>query len=438
MRNIYQIVGLGYGDEGKGSIVDYLARKTNTSLVVRYNGGAQAAHNVLTPEGYHHTFAQFGSGTFTPGSATYLSKYMLVNPLNLYTEGKHLIELGVPDIWERLFIDEEATIITPWHVAANRAREKARGDARHGSCGQGIGETVADSLAGTKILAKELRLKPDRLKAKLRAIRDYKNSQLYAELGHGLPSQGTEQDEENYLDRVVSLYMALPETAHIISEPEVETLFEKPDQIIFEGAQGLLLDQDYGWHPHTTWSKTTLANAEQLMLDYGCTGDEVTRIGVTRAYSTRHGAGPLPTENNQPGFETHNRNDKWQGAFRIGAFDAMTFDYALAVQPVDQLALTCVDQVGLGKQFVCAGYNIDTGYNEYEITIKRIEYQEEATLNRQQTITEMLYNALPEYAAFSKLEDFINWMNAIVPIGITSYGPTADEKMESEQGALVS
>jgi len=426
------VVGLGYGDEGKGSVVDYLARQTKTSLVVRYNGGAQAAHNVVTPEGGHHTFAQFGSGSFVPGSATYLSRYMLVNPLNLYTEGKHLIELGVPEVWGRLFIDMDAIIITPWHVAANRARERARGDARHGSCGQGIGETRADALAGTRLRAKDLLSSPEDLKTQLKNIRDYKDAQLHAELGHGLPSQGSEADEEEYLNRVVSLYMALPETVHVVGDDEVETLFEGPEQIIFEGAQGVLLDQDYGWHPHTTWSKTTLHNAEQLMLDYGCTGDVVTRWGVTRAYATRHGAGPLPTENSQTGgVEAHNNNDKWQGPFRIGGFDAITFDYALAAQPVDKLALTCVDQVGIGGQYVCCGYQIGG------VTVKRVQFWEETTLERQQEVTNMLYNAVPEYVIFEGLEQFINWIDAIVPIGLTSMGPTADEKLAYEQRMLV-
>src|SRR5262245_62300875 len=113
------VAGLGYGDEGKGSIVDFLARQprpgTRAGLVVRFNGGAQAAHNVVTEDGRHHTFAQFGSGTFTPGVRTHLSQHVLVDPLALVTEAEHLASLGVPDALDRLTVDREALVTTPYH-----------------------------------------------------------------------------------------------------------------------------------------------------------------------------------------------------------------------------------------------------------------------------------------------------------------------------------
>ena len=149
------IADLGYGDAGKGSIVDYLTRKTGAHTVVRYNGGAQAAHNVITPEGKHHTFAQFGSGTFVPGTRTHLSRFMMVHPLALLAEERHLQSLGIDDAFPRLSIDREALVTTPFQQAANRIKEIARGDGRHGSCGMGVGETMSDWLAMARMFSSQ-------------------------------------------------------------------------------------------------------------------------------------------------------------------------------------------------------------------------------------------------------------------------------------------
>src|SRR5262245_24772133 len=140
------VVDLGYGDAGKGGVVDYLTHARAAHAVVRFNGGGQAAHTVVTPDGRRHTFAQFGSGSFVPGVTTFLSRFMLVDPLALLREAEGLAAVGVPDALDRLAIDREALVVTPLHAALNRLRELARGEGRHGSCGLGIGETMAAAL----------------------------------------------------------------------------------------------------------------------------------------------------------------------------------------------------------------------------------------------------------------------------------------------------
>ena len=117
MNKTFIVVGLGFGDEGKGSVVDSLVRKYNARLVVRFNGGSQCAHNVVTPDGRHHAFRQFGSGTFVPGVATLLSKYMLVDPMAAVVEASLLADIGVPDAFNRLYVDERAFVVTPYHKA---------------------------------------------------------------------------------------------------------------------------------------------------------------------------------------------------------------------------------------------------------------------------------------------------------------------------------
>lgn len=145
--NHVAVVDLGYGDAGKGTVVDWLCATRPVHTVVRFNGGAQAAHNVVLRDGRHHTFAQFGAGTFHPGVGTHLSRHVVVDPLALAAEADHLATVGVRDALDRLTVDGDALLATPYHRAANRAREIARGADRHGSCGLGVGEAVAYGLA---------------------------------------------------------------------------------------------------------------------------------------------------------------------------------------------------------------------------------------------------------------------------------------------------
>jgi adenylosuccinate synthase len=168
------LVDLTFGDAGKGSLVDYLVRRDNAHTVIRFNGGAQAAHNVVLPDGRHHTFSQFGSGTFVPGVRTHLSRFMLFDPLALAAEERHLRSVGVTDAFDRLTLDRRALVVTPFQRAANRLREVARGDARHGSCGMGIGETMSDVLDDNLALRGADLLNPSRLRRTLRQVQEAK------------------------------------------------------------------------------------------------------------------------------------------------------------------------------------------------------------------------------------------------------------------------
>lgn len=321
------------------------------AAVVRFNGGAQAAHNVVTDDGRHHTFAQFGSGSFTPGVETHLSRFMLVDPLALTAEADHLEALGVPDPFGRLTVDREALLTTPYHAAANRLREQARGAGRHGSCGMGIGETAAYALAhpDTAPRAGDCDA-PRRLRARLRAVHD----RLSDELGP-LPDVPT-------VDACAAVYQAFGTAVRLVDRAYGHRLL-RTTRVVFEGAQGVLLDEWHGFHPYTTWSTTTFANAEALLAEAG-QADDALRLGVVRTYTTRHGPGPLPTEDTAATTalpDPHNGTGRWQGAFRVGHFDAVAHRYAVDVcGGVDALALTHLDaplrHPGLR---ICRGYAID-------------------------------------------------------------------------------
>ena len=140
---MFIVLGLGFGDEGKGTIIDYLTRKHEIPLVIK-TGGPQQAHNVVEPNGRWHCFSQFGSGTFFPGTKTFLSKGMMVEPGNLLRESYALREKGEQGTLTRIIIDSDATIITPFERMVSQMREISRGEKRFGSCGMGVGETASD------------------------------------------------------------------------------------------------------------------------------------------------------------------------------------------------------------------------------------------------------------------------------------------------------
>ena len=427
----YVVCGLGFGDEGKGSVIDFLChprRPDPARTVVRFNGGAQAAHNVLAADGRHHTFAQFGSGSFTPGVRTHLSRFVLVDPLALAAEAAHLASAGVPDALDRLTVDRDALLVTPYHQAANRAREVARGRGRHGSCGMGIGETaryshawpgdaprVAD-CAAPRTLARSLGLLRDRLCDELGPV--------------GGPS----------VDLLCDAYRAFADRVPLVDRGYLRRLL-RAGPAVFEGAQGVLLDEWRGFHPYTTWSTTTFANAETLLAE---AGETAVRLGVVRCYLTRHGPGPFVTEDPTLELpEPHNGTGTWQGAFRAGHPDAVALRYAAEVAGgLDGVALTHLDVAARHRLRLCRAYLADGQL------VSRIEPGPEHDLSRQERLTDRLLRARPVYedavsdhpavgapavGAQAGTEPARDWPGIFedilgAPVVLRSYGPTAAAK----------
>ncbi|RFS85539.1 adenylosuccinate synthetase [Actinomadura spongiicola] len=407
------VVDLGFGDAGKGTVVDHLCSANPVEAVVRFNGGAQAAHNVVTTDGRHHTFAQFGSGTFTPGVRTHLSRFMLVDPLALAAEADHLRAVGVGDALDRLTVDRDALLTTPYHRAANHARETARGAARHGSCGMGIGETASYALAHDDAPRVGDCRSPARLRRRLAALRDWYRDTL--------PSGARVPD----VDACVDAFAAFGARVEIVGGGHLRRLL-RAGTVVFEGAQGVLLDEWHGFHPYTTWSTTTFANAETLLAE---AGGSATRLGVLRAYATRHGPGPFVTED--PALtadlpDPHNAAGRWQGAFRVGHLDAVALRYALdVVGGVDGLAVTHLDVAGARPDLrICEAYEIGG-----EIGGERIRCLETGPpdLDRQAALTRLLRTARPVYAPLGRAAETIE--DALrTPVVLRSHGPTSADK----------
>ncbi len=371
----------------------------------------------------------------------------------MFPEAEHLIELGVRDIWERTRIDRDALVITPWHSSANRLRELARGDNRHGSCGQGIGETMADSIKQPELALHVGDLQTQALSIKLGAIRDYKIAQLRQEVGPTVLQSDDWQAfaDPKLVDWLADAYRAWAKRLDIVDGNYLRYLERRYDLLVFEGAQGVLLDEWFGFHPYTTWSTTTHANALQLLSEIHF-GGETTRFGVLRAYATRHGAGPFVTEDQSlqtPLHEYHNDTSEWQGAFRYGHLDLLAHRYALAAcGNTDELAITGLDRLAaLPTLKTCNRYRLLGDHpdaSQYfnlaaDTIVTGIKLGVQGDLNHQARLTKLLQScspiyqttsALPDMSPRKSLGDLLQTVEASLglPVAIASYGPTAADK----------
>jgi len=348
------VIDLGFGDSGKGLLTDALVRRFEAGLVVRFNGGPQAGHRVIGPDGAGHIFSQFASGLLVPGVVGLAGPEVWIHPAALMVEARRLEETGIGNPFSRHRISTACRVITPFHQAVGRLREIFRGNSRHGSCGTGLGEAAADEIRdpSTVIRASDFLGSREVLFQKLRIIRD-RMTDAVSSFREALKGKIPADEEFEILDdpqlsrRWLKVCEALPWREMLLDDDGIRRLAGSGRGIILEGAQGVLLDQDFGFHPHTTWSRCTAAGAHDFVRTY-CPDMTVETWGVVRSHAYRHGAGPLPTEIRGMAVprEDHNRSNSWQGPPRRGAFDAVLGRYALAAAGhIDDILLTHIDDV---------------------------------------------------------------------------------------------
>jgi adenylosuccinate synthase len=430
-RRAFVVVDLGFGDAGKGLVTDFLARRGGAHTVVRFNGGAQAGHNVVTPDGRHHTFAQLGAGTFVAGVRTHLSRFVIVHPTALALEAAQLARVGVDDALARLSIASEALVITPFHQATGRLRELSRGAARHGSCGVGVGEAVACALAGEALHARDL-FDAAALHIALARIRDRQRAEVEA-LG-AIPGEAADRERAIFeVPSVIDVWMErvdeVMRRTRVIDDDEARAeLHARPGALVMEGAQGVLLDEHHGFHPHTTWSTCTPDNA--LAWLQGFEGD-IHRLGVLRTFATRHGPGPFPTEDDALAplvARDHNVEGPWQGRLRVGWPDLVLARYALdACRGLDGLALTHLDALSTRVSWrACVGYDGAEGPRFAEDGA-RIAVAE-GDLAAQEALGRALASVRPRYAELEAHADRVveAFERALaLPVVLTSEGPSS-------------
>jgi adenylosuccinate synthase len=359
-RHATVVIGANFGDEGKGLAVDALAARDRDAAVIRFNGGAQAGHTVVTEDSRRHVFSHFGAGAFA-GAATFLSRFFVVQPAIFAREAVELAAIGLTP---RVYIDPDAQVTTPFDVLVNQWVEEARGGARHGSVGVGFGETIERAGRGHPLALRDLG--DDRTIVEiLTRIREAWLPVRLARLGVPL----TEERRNAAADpAVMHRYMAQIDVLRRRATPAPIDAVMARRHIVFEGAQGLLLDMDRGFKfPYVTRSNTGLKNVLALAADAGIEHLDV--IYMTRAYLTRHGAGPLPNE--APGLafadvvDGTNRPNPWQGRLRFAPLDLDVLRTAIAADLGDAAAtsitvdagigVTCLDQIRSAADVVTSG-----------------------------------------------------------------------------------
>jgi adenylosuccinate synthase len=433
----YIVAGYGFGDEGKGTIVDYLAELTGIKNNIRYNGGHQAAHYVVKNK-VLHCFSQFGSSTLIPNTKTILSKYMLIEPYALEVEANLLDKKGIKDIRSRLYIDEKCLVVTPMHKLVNQMREILN---RNGSCGLGVGETILDNSRFKNSLKAEDILDIDVTCDKLRYLLSVKtdhaeqilasdplNTELQEKCG-AIKKINIDDISNDYFE--ISSRVCIDNTDSFYSEPA-----------IYEGSQGVLLDVDYGFHPYVTKTKTTFDNAVQLCKT------PYKKIAVMRPYLTRHGNGPFPTEDDTLGMiipDINNVYNYWQGKFRVGHQDLLLMKYAISVSgKPDYIAMTNIDKINMIEGVeLCIAYeykqnhiNID---NLFDYERKGNQYilhgfkKDFARIGRSKEVNYVLNNCKPIYQTFDDYIDYCKFFESDegigVPIGIMSFGVESKDKI---------
>lgn len=371
MAKYRAVIGAGFGDEGKGRLTSLLASSSfsteKTKLVVRFNGGAQAGHTVKTNDGRTHVFSHIGSGSFSRAD-TYLAPEFICNPIFFNSE-YHVLNLT--NI--RVYVDVECRITTYWDILINKLVEQHRGHARHGSCGLGINETIVRN-ENTEFKFSIFEQYTNKNEKYIKELCDrickkwvpYRLNQLGINI-NDYPNEKVLLENYNNVNRRYAADCMAMINKLIVVNMQSDLLFNMYDSVIFEGAQGLMLDQDIGIFPHVTRSNTGLTNILSLF------SDSLDVYYVTRCYTTRHGAGPLDHSQDDPLYNERDQTNVYnesQGSIRYSPLNFDLLKYAINSDlfgkgnPITNLkpknnhfyknsikinvhgAMTCLDQIG--------------------------------------------------------------------------------------------
>lgn len=331
MKTAQVVIGLGFGDEGKGITTDFLAKQNPESIVIRFSGGQQAAHTVMI-DGKKHVHSSFASGALR-GLPSYYSEHCTIHPVFLFNEKEELEEKGGN---VELHIHPLAKITTPFDVWQNRNNVR---NLDHGTCGKGVGATMKRNEGQYKLYAIDLIAPKQMLLEKLEKIAYY----------YGFLNESEIDEEVNhYLEIIDKIQWNISDYSFLGNY----------ENLIFEGSQGILLDMDHGVFPNVTYANTTSKNAFEICQKLKI--EDIEMYYVTRSYSTRHGNGWMANErelklkNNEE--ETCFYND-FQREFRTGDLDydllnySLKLDAAYSLNAKRNLVVTCMDQIEVDYEF---------------------------------------------------------------------------------------
>jgi len=345
------VIGAQWGDEGKGKIVDLLTERA--AAVVRFQGGHNAGHTLVI-DGRRTVLSLIPSGILHPGVQCLIGNGVVLSLEALFREADALVQKGVP-VYERLRVSPNCALILPSHVALDRARERASGANAIGTTGRGIGPAYEDKVARRAVRVADL-FQRDRLAARLGEMLDFHNFVLQRYFSvEPVEFQRTLEDCLAQAERVLPLVEDVSE--------RLRAHMQAGGNLLFEGAQGALLDVDVGTYPFVTSSNTT-AGAAAVGTGLG-PRDIHAVLGIVKAYTTRVGAGPFPTELFDEMGEHLSRVGHEFGAVtgrprRCGWFDAVALRRAVLHNSISSLGVTKLDVLdGLDTIRICTGYRID-------------------------------------------------------------------------------
>jgi adenylosuccinate synthase len=416
------VIGAQWGDEGKGRIVDLISEKVD--IIARYQGGNNAGHTIVIGEEkiiLHH----LPSGILRDDKISVIGNGVVLDPKVLLQEIKELIAAGYRADETNLKISERAHVIMPYHRAIDLARESMNGKAQIGTTGRGIGPVYEDEAARRGIKFADL-IDPDSLHLRLKEVLDERNSYLTKVLG-GEPLNFEEIFEE-YSEYGKELKKFSCDVSTLLNDS-----ISNGENILFEGAQGALLDIDFGTYPYVTSSSSGSGGAS--------TGTGVsptiidTVLGIAKAYATRVGEGPFPTEISGDLEEELRQAGGEFGATtgrsrRCGWFDAFALKYAAQINGISWIALTKLDVLsGFEKLKICVGYKYKgkelTSFPSTNHVLKDVEPIYEEMVGWTEDISNAKdISELPEQARnyLTKLEELTG-----VPIYTVSLGPSREK-----------
>jgi adenylosuccinate synthase len=406
------IVGIQWGDEGKGKIVDMLAQKYD--MVCRSQGGHNAGHTIWV-DGVRYALQLIPSGILNKNAVNVIGNGVVVSPLNIIKEMNQF-----DDLTGRLYISDKAHLNLPFHALIDQAKERLKGDQAIGTTGKGIGPTYAEKASRSGFRAGEL-LNPSKLCSDILSYFE-QNRAIFDVLEIDTPNKSELLAElEEYKAKLGSF---ITNTTNMVWKA-----LEDEKRVLLEGAQGTLLDIDHGTYPYVTSSSTVSAGA--------CTGlglnpkDIGEVIGIVKAYCTRVGNGPFPTEDFTEYGKTMGEVGKEFGTVtgrkrRCGWFDAVAVRYASRLNGCDKLALMKLDVLdGFDKIKVCTSYL----YNGEKISympsdMSNVEAIYEEIAGWDSVVGVRNYDELPENAKkfIEKIEEITN-----VKVGIISTSPERDD-----------
>lgn len=341
------VVGAQWGDEGKGKVVDYLA--SSFDYTARYAGGHNAGHTVIF-DGQRYVLQLIPSGILRANKKAVIGAGTVVDPAALVAELENLKKSGI-EVRGRLFLSNRAHVIFPYHREMDKAAESARGEAKIGTTSRGIGPAYEDKMARRGIRVCDM-LDPERFAEKLERVIAEKNAISQATYGHPLETAGL---LEQYLELGAHIRGLVTDTGMLLNRA-----LDNGEPVLFEGAQGTMLDIDHGTYPFVTSSNATSGG---VATGLGVAPTRLTGVvGVTKAYTTRVGSGPFPTE--MPDLDAQALRERGNefGAVtgrprRCGWLDLEVLRFAKTLSGIDSLVVTKLDVFDAQKEIkICTGY----------------------------------------------------------------------------------